>query len=717
MSIDFEQLNPAQQQAVETIEGPIMAIAGAGSGKTRVLTKRISYLVKDIGIPHMNILAITFTNKAAAEMKERIGHELKISTYKMWVSTFHAMCVRILRDHIEKIGYKNDFQILDDDDVLQLVKNIMRYLNVSTKVYDARMVKSLMQKVKTKPDILFEIEHPVQQVISDVLGEYNARLKRNNLVDFDGLLTLTIQLLKQVDDVRNYYHELFQYVHIDEFQDTNDIQYQLIKLLVNEQENIFIVGDEDQSIYAFRGANINNIKKFKKDFPTHQTILLEQNYRSTNTILKVANAIIKNNTDREDKNLFSSQGEGDLVTIYQSVTGRDEVEFVANEILSMNRKMSYNNMAVLYRNNATSRLFEEVFLSKRIPYRIVGNISFFKRKEVKDIMAYLRLLLSDNDELSIARVLSAPKRGIGNVTLDKWIRHRSDFNMTMFEAAKDALQFVGAGQAKKIHQFIEDIIMFRDVFESNDFSDFLDYLLDGSGYYQMLSKDDKKEIRLENIYEFKQLYQDQRNALSNELTKQEVLLYLLEDMSLRSEETKEDVEDGVSLMTLHSAKGLEFDVVFMVTLEMGIFPSSQSLVSLKDVEEERRLMYVGVTRAKKYLYLTHASSRFQYGSFHENDPSIFLSEIPEELVLHKGISVIEKPNTSKHLVVNQQRRSYMKPQKVTKNQLDKGDKVSHVTFGDGVVITVENGKAKIAFRAPHGIKILLKDHPSIKKIS
>jgi DNA helicase-2/ATP-dependent DNA helicase PcrA len=714
-------LNEKQREAVLQTEGPVMAIAGAGSGKTSVLTKRIAYLIFEKHVSPNNILAITFTNKAANEMKQRVRSALGINTYDMWISTFHSMGARILRDYIERLGYKRNFQIIDDDDTQQLVKNLMKKMNIDTKLYNPKIVRNWVLKMKFDETIIHEVEAPFNEILGVLYKQYQAYLFDSNLVDFEDLLLLTIRLLKQEPDVKEYFNKVFQYVLVDEFQDTNNVQYELIKLLVNENKNLFIVGDEDQSIYAFRGANIENINKFKKDFPKYHLVLLEQNYRSTNTILKAANNIIKNNSTRIPKNLYSTKGDGELITHYKAVTARDEVEYIATKIMSMVRKgYSYNDFAILYRANATSRQFEDVFLQKQIPYRIFGNTSFFKRKEIKDFTAYLRFILNNDDAFSFLRVVTVPRRGIGPTSIEKIVNYAADNGLAFSDAIALSSDFLGKSIANKLLAFMELIHDFRAKLDELPFQDYVDYILEHSGYIDMLRSDDKGDVRYENLLEFKTILQE-NNEIYGELSKEEMLTYILEDIALKSEESKEDVIDGVTLMTLHAAKGLEFRVVFIVALEMGMFPLARAFGDRFEFEEERRLMYVGVTRAKEKLFLTNADMRQTYGETLRNMDSKFIEEIPLDLIHKEGYSVViersknvnnvyRKPELKRS--IETRRKALEKSDNI--NNLDKGMKIIHKVFGEGIVVSVAGDHAVIAFASPHGIKTLLKDHPAIQ---
>jgi len=714
----LQNLNEKQREAVLRTEGPVMAIAGAGSGKTSVLTTRIAYLIFEKNVNFANILAITFTNKAANEMKQRVHQMTGINTTQMWISTFHSMCAKILREHIELLGYKKNFQIIDDDDATQLIKSILKKSNYDIKMYVPKIVKSNVQKLKFDYDLIEDIEEPYKGVVKVAFKKYQENLLGNNLVDFEDLLTLTIKLLETNKELKKFYNEKFQYVLVDEFQDTNNVQYKLVSLLVNKNRNLFIVGDEDQSIYAFRGANIENINKFKRDYPDFHLVLLEENYRSTNTILEAANQIIKNNSKRVPKTLFSNLGKGEKIIHFKGVTARDEVEFVALKILEFVRKgYVYNDFAILYRANSTSRMFEEVLMQKQIPYRIYGNASFFKRREIKDFTAYLRLIINLDDAYSFMRVITTPRRGIGGVTLDKLINFAADNNLDLMGAIGRADEILGKSICNKLRDFKNMIIDFRIQLDILSFNDFVDYILDKSGYVKALENDEKGDARYENILEFKTILSE-NEKIYHDLTKEEMLVYLLEDISLKSEESKKDIIDGVTLMTLHSAKGLEFRVVFMVTMEMGMFPLGRSMNSRKDFEEERRLMYVGVTRTKELLFLTNANVRQTFGETNQNKSSCFIDEIKDNLIDTKGYSeYVSKP----YRELNYLSKSSLNTAKLDnlnkykKNDLNKGDKVNHTKFGKGLVISVTGDNCIIAFPHPYGIKKLLKDHPAISK--
>ncbi len=713
----WENLNEQQLKAVKTINGPVMAIAGAGSGKTRVLTRRIAHLIFHHQVSSENILAITFTNKAANEMKNRIYRLLGIHTRHMWVSTFHSMCARILRDHIEFLGYDRRFQIIDDDDTTQLIKVILKRLNLDPKLISPKRLKPHIMNIKYDPSIIADYDDPIRSYLEEIYPAYQKHLKDNNLLDFEDLLVLTIELLKKNKEVREYYHKQFHYVLVDEFQDTNNVQYELVKLLTNESKNLFIVGDEDQSIYAFRGSNIENIRNFQHDFEGAEKILLEQNYRSTNTILKAANHVIKGNKNRIEKNLYSTKGDGEPIIFFKAYTYRDEAEYVAQTIQSLVYKgYRYEDIAVLYRANNTSRVFEDTFIKKHIPYQIVGNLSFFKRKEIKDIVSYLRLIVNPHDGYSYVRVVNEPKRGIGAKTVERLNDFASQEQLSLFDAVLDPDNPLSKRAITQLKAFNDLILTLQNRLEQEDFPRFIETLVDLTGYEKMLMDDDMGEVRYENIMELKNsLLEAQKNYPTED--KFDVLTQMLEDIALKSQEDEQKETNVVTLMTLHAAKGLEFKVVFIVALEQGLFPLHQTLSDQKELEEERRLMYVGMTRTMERLYLTNAQERLVFGSLERQTDSLFVREIHPTLLEFEGLNkVIKRPENTDRMV-------FKKPEvKMSKTMgsntfYRQGDKIMHTTFGKGVVVQVLGKQCKIAFSHPHGVKTLLCDHPSLKKVS
>jgi len=715
----LKNLNQAQKEAVLSIEGPVMAIAGAGSGKTRVLTRRIAHLIDNVGVPKDNILAITFTNKAADEMKTRIASLLSMSTFGMWISTFHSMCARMLREHIEHLGYTRNFQIVDDDDVTQLIKIVMRNLNIDTKTITPNKLKPHVLNLKADPEAVESYEEPLATYLRKVFPLYQKKLKENNLVDFEDLLILTIRLLREQPQIRKHYQKLFQYILVDEFQDTNNLQYDLIRLLSDEKGNVFIVGDEDQSIYAFRGANIDNIRKFKKDYKNVKTVLLEKNYRSTNTILKAANQVIRENKNRIEKTLFSTRGDGEKIHFYKGFNARDEVEYVADTIEKLHRQgYAYEDMAVLYRANSTSRMFEEGFMHKRLPYKVIGNTSFFKRKEIKDIVAYLRLIVNPDDDYSFLRIVNEPRRGIGATTVERLAKHSQSKGLSHYAAIAVEDLPLKTAPIRKLKAFQNIIESLRKQLKNMDFSVFLDELLNLSGYKKSLENDERGDVRYENILELKTMLKETENTYVT-TDKETLLTYVLEDIALKSQEDEENDSDAVSLMTLHAAKGLEFPIVFIAALEQGMFPLYRSMESQSDLEEERRLMYVGLTRAQERLFLTNAKQRQLYGELVANPDSQFVKAIDTSLMKLEGLNREQADNEVRYTRdYNRSKRIRARRESLkqyVENDLNKGDKVVHKTFGEGVVVSVARDQCVIAFSKEHGLKTLMKNHPAIVK--
>lgn len=720
MDMMLKDLNEAQKKAVSKTEGPVMAIAGAGSGKTNVLTRRIAYLINNVGVPKDQILAITFTNKAANEMKVRIAKLLNASTKMMWISTFHSMCARILREHIEYLGYDKHFQIIDDDDTVQLIKSIQKENGIDTKIIDPRKAKTHVLNLKSEEVSLSDYQEPLSDYLKVIYPEYVRRLKNNNLVDFDDLIMLTIKLFKQETTLLTHYQKLFQYILVDEFQDTNNAQYELIRLLGKAHQNVFIVGDEDQSIYAFRGANIENIRRFKRNFNDPEVILLEENYRSTNTILNAANEVIKGNKNRIEKTLFSNRGVGEKITLYKGYDQRDEVYYVAETIARLNQEgIAYDNMAILYRTNALSRMFEEVFMYKKLPYKIVGNTSFFKRKEIKDIVAYLRLMVNPHDDYSFERIVNEPRRGIGAKTMERLKTFGRKTNLSYFEAIGDEANPLGKSPLDKLKTFKSMISQMISTLKSASFNELIDDLLNESGYKAMLKNDDKGDVRYENILELKTMLKESEDTYQSD-DKKTLLTYVLEDIALKSQEDDEQDDNAVTLMTLHSAKGLEFNVVFIVGAEQGLFPLHRSMSNPKEIEEERRLMYVGITRAKEKLFMTNAKSRQHFGEINANPDSMFIAQIDPKHLTYEGLAKTARDNDARYTADLKQTKTYRAKRQSLENKvendIDKGDKVIHKVFGSGVVISVTNDQCKIAFSKDHGIKTLMKDHPAIKKV-
>ena len=637
MSI-YDALNPMQKEAVLHTEGPLLILAGAGSGKTRVLTHRVAYLIDEKQVNPWNILAITFTNKAAGEMRERVDQLVGFGAESIWVSTFHSTCVRILRRHIEYLGYTTNFSIYDSDDQKTLMKQVFKVMDVDTKQFKERSVLGTISSAKDKligPDefLLNAGQDFRQRGIGEIYKEYQKRLRKNNALDFDDLIVKTVELFQNNSEILNYYQERFKYIMVDEYQDTNLAQFKLISLLASKYRNLCVVGDDDQSIYRFRGADIGNILSFEETFPGAKVIKLEQNYRSTQNILNAANGVIRHNRGRKDKTLWTANGEGELIRFKQFVTAREEADFVAREI--RDSVYAYQDQAVLYRTNAQSRLLEERCIFYNVPYRLVGGVNFYQRKEIKDILAYLKTIANGVDDLSVLRIINVPKRGIGATTMGKVTIFASEHGMSLYDALREARQIPGIGKAaEKIGTFIGQMESFRARAQSEDYTiqDLIEGIMDETGYQQELEAEGEVEsqTRLENIEELVNkavsYEEDSEHSTLDEFLEQVALVADIDNM--------DESENRVTLMTLHSAKGLEFPKVYLVGLEDGLFPSMMSINSddKTDMEEERRLCYVGITRAKNELVITSARQRMVNGETRYCKPSRFLEEVPGELL-------------------------------------------------------------------------------------
>lgn len=642
-----QRLNPKQREAAVATEGPLLIMAGAGSGKTRVLTHRIAYLIaKRVAAP-WNILAITFTNKAAREMRDRVSHLVGPSGSDIWVSTFHSMCVRILRRDIERIGYTSNFSILDSGDQLSVIRNIMKEQNIDTKKFEPKAVQATISSAKNElvTPQMFEARTGdyFQTIVANVYTQYQRRLKSNNSCDFDDLIMLTIQLFKDVPEVLDFYQNKFKYIHVDEYQDTNRAQYMLCRMLADKHHNICVVGDSDQSIYRWRGADISNILNFEKDYPEARTILLEQNYRSTSNILEAANQVIKNNMGRKAKNLWTDQAGGEKITVYQGDSEHEEGYFVAREI-KRNRENGrrYGDHAILYRTNAQSRVIEEILIKSEVPYQIVGGTKFYDRKEIKDILAYLRLVSNPDDDTSLLRIINVPKRGLGDTTLAKVQEEASRRGISIYRLLAEGDGLLGDGlyslglssrATTALSGFRYLIANLTAMLEYLSVTELTEKMLEMTEYRLELQRENTLEskARLENIEEFLSVTQEFESRNDDKS-----LVAFLTDLALIADidtmnDSPEEGGDAVVLMTMHSAKGLEFPVVFIVGMEEGVFPGSRAFMDNEEMEEERRLAYVGITRAEKKLYLTCARMRLLYGRTNSNAPSRFLQEIPNEL--------------------------------------------------------------------------------------
>lgn len=688
----LKNLNKEQIEAVKTIDGPVLVMAGAGSGKTKVLTTRIAYLIEE-GIPSYNILAITFTNKAATEMRDRVSN--LIGDVSSFIGTFHSLGVRIIRENHDILGLPNNFTIIDSDDTNTIIKKLLKEMNLDSKQYSPSYVRNRISFIKNQMltdgelDRLFNT--PMDKVVVEVYHRYNNKLKTSASVDFDDLLLLPVNLFKERKDILEYYQDKYRYILIDEYQDTNPVQYKLSVMLSNKYKNIFVVGDMNQSIYAFRQADFRNISNFEKDFKGAKVIKLEHNYRSTNNILSAANEVIKHNTERKDLKLFSDNGDGVKIKYMRAYDEKHEIALVIDEIKHLLSE-GYKNedIAILYRTNAQSRAIEDVFLAKGIPYKVFGSYYFYNRKEIKDLISYLRLIYNPHDEISLRRVINTPKRGIGESAIAAIEERANQQNISMFDALETRKEL-------EFKEIIEDLIKRS---ESLSLTELIDEVLERSGMKKELesSKALEDEIRLENLMEVKSI-----TASFEERTGSANLGDFLEEVSLIAD-ISNHTEDGdvVTLMTLHSAKGLEFPVVFLVGMEEGLFPHNMSLME-NNLEEERRLCYVGITRAKERLYLTNAKRRMLYGKENMNIPSRFISEIDEKLIEKIGPKEENKVIDKKQMYTNDN------------NDITEGSIISHEQYGTGVVVKCDGSLISVAFKT--GIKKLMKNHKSIKKIN
>ncbi len=697
--MDLSKLNKQQLEAVKHIDGPMLVLAGAGSGKTKVLTSRIAYLIEN-GVNPDNILAITFTNKAAKEMKEREIRLIGNLAKGIQISTFHSLGLRLIKENYIKLGYKSNFVILDSDDTLTVVKKIMKELNLNPKFYNARDIRNKISSAKNEllsPEEYAKMEFDKNIIL--VYERYNHKLKINNSLDFDDLLILPIKLFKNNPEVLKYYQDKYKYVLIDEYQDTNEAQYIFSKMLCNNHKNIFVVGDNDQAIYAFRGANYKNILNFEKDYPNCKVILLEENYRSTQNILDAANSVIKHNKMRKDKNLWCNNDIGSKVKYVKVDSDKEECAYVSDKIKELhNNNVNYEDIAILYRTNAQSRLIEEEMLRNGIPYRIVGSFYFYNRKEIKDLLCYLRLINNNYDDVSLLRVINTPKRGIGEKTLDNLAKRANDKNCSLFEAIESGKELT----------FKNLILKMQKECESLTLTDMVELVLKESGMREELvnEKTLEAEIRLENLEEFKSItkgYEEEYGVIS--------LTDFLNEISLVSDISEhQDSNNRVSLMTIHAVKGLEFDNVFIVGMEEGIFPHYNSINegTQAAIEEERRLCYVAITRAKKNLWMLNAKRRMLFGNTQINMPSRFMDEI--------DMRYMETENNKSDII---SRTSNFVKGNMFRNEdvsYEVGDHVRHDEFGEGVVVSVDKLLVTIAFPHPYGIKKIMAKHKSITKI-
>lgn len=643
----LQGMNDKQSEAVLATEGPLLIMAGAGSGKTRVLTHRIAYLIEDKGVNPWRILAITFTNKAAREMKERVGKLLDPELARdVWVSTFHALCVRILRRDIEKLGMNRAFTIADPAEQKTLVKHILADLNLDPKRYDPKALLSTISNAKndlqTPEDYAKAAASPFEQVTASVYAEYQKRLRSDQALDFDDLIMQTILLFKQEPETLEFYQRKFQYIHVDEYQDTNEAQYQLVHMLADGYRNLCVVGDADQSIYGWRGANMQNILDFQKDYPDAQVVMLEQNYRSTKTILQAANDVIKNNKKRQVKTLWTENKTGDKITYYRAQSELDEAYFVIKTIEGemADHHRRYGDFAILYRTNAQSRAIEEAFVKSNIPYKMVGGHKFYDRKEIRDALAYFRLVINPYDDMSFNRIVNEPKRGIGATSLEKLQAFANQNGWSLLEAAQNAELSQVSGKARtSLATFGETIAKLADKRASGSVTELMEGILDDTGYLPQLKNAGTVEAdtRIENLQELLSVTQQFDARYEPEDEQSDLFVDFIADLALVSDQ--DDIEEDaqeVTLMTLHAAKGLEFPVVFLVGMEEGLFPMSRSAMNESEMEEERRLAYVGITRAKNKLYISNAYARMLYGQRQNNPQSRFIDEIEPELLATTG---------------------------------------------------------------------------------
>lgn len=690
----LDNLNKEQLKAVTTTEGPLLVMAGAGSGKTKVLTTRIAYLISECNVSPETILAITFTNKAAKEMKDRVVNMLGHLAYKIQISTFHSFGLSIMKKHYDKLGYQKNFTIIDADDVLTLIKKILKEYNYDPKIYNPKGIRNQISGAKNQlldaQSYAKYANSEYEQIVLKVYKRYEEKLKTNNSLDFDDLLMQPIVLFKKHPEVLKEYQEQFKYILIDEYQDTNEAQYILTKLVSAKYKNICVVGDSDQSIYSFRGSNYKNILNFEKDYQNAKVILLEKNYRSTKNILNVANDIIKNNKLRKEKNLWTDNEEGLKVTYHRSENEKDEAFYVTSEINKLKQTDPLSEIAVLYRTNAQSRNIEDYFLKENIPYKVVGSIYFYKRKEIKDLIAYLNVLYNPCDDISLLRVINVPKRGIGNKTIENLVAKANNENKSIYEV-------ITAGKELEFKNIIEKINSLR---ENLSLTELIDLVLNETGMKNELvsEKTLEAEVRLENLNEFKSITRNFEDSSGN-ISLEDFLM----EISLVSDiEEHKNNNNVVTLMTVHAAKGLEFNNVFIVGLEESIFPHVNSFDANDDIEEERRLCYVAVTRARKKLWLVNAKRRTIYGKDSANPPSRFIKEISD--IYLDSSEEKNRPVLNKEDMID------------TSAEYNVGDKVEFPSFGQGIIVAMDTRILTVAFAHPIGIKKLIKGHKNIRKV-
>ena len=712
----LEKLNKRQIEAVKYVNGPLLVLAGAGSGKTKVLTTRIAYLIS-LGVDPDNILAITFTNKAAGEMKSRISKLVGFSSKFMQISTFHSFGLKIIKENYDYLGYDKNFFVFDADDSLTIIKKILKDKNIDPEKFNPRAIRSQISKLKN--DLIDSKKYSsyalteFDKVVLEVYKKYESELIKNNSLDFDDLLILPIKLFENRTDILESYQEKYKYILIDEYQDTNEAQYKLTKLLASKYQNICCVGDNDQAIYGFRGANYKNILNFEKDYKNALVIKLEENYRSTTTILDAANSVIKNNKNRKSKNLYSNLGVGEKITYYRANSGLDEVKFVTDKIKDLiHDNVSLNDIVVLYRTNAQSRIFEDGLMKANIPYRIIGGLNFYSRMEIKNLLAYLRIICNSQDNVSLERIINVPKRGIGTKTVSNLYDKSYLFNISLYDA-------IDSGKELVFKNMIEELKTKKDTMS---LVEFIDLVLDKSGLKKELvdEKSLEADVRLENLEEFKSVaksFEDEMGVVSLED-------FLLTVSLITDNNDLKEESNAVSLMTVHAVKGLEFDYVFVVGMEEGLFPHQNSLFNEEDLEEERRLCYVAITRCKKKLYISNARIRLMYGTEQVYPVSRFIKEIQEDL-LEKESKFVKNDEKNRKIDYNDSSEKI----NVRNNYIESecnykvGDLVYHEIFGMGTVTSIlvnekdpKKTLLKIAFKLPYGIKTLIYSHKSLRKV-
>ena len=693
--MNLEGLNEVQKEAVIKTDGPLLILAGAGSGKTKVLTTKVAYLIEK-GVAPTNILAITFTNKAAKEMKERIYKLVGSDAYNIQISTFHSFGLKIVKENYNLLGYEKNFTILDSDDTLSVIKKIMKQMNIDIKQLNPRYVKNNISSAKNELIEPSEYEKLIsvdyEKIIAKIYNQYQKELVKNNSLDFDDLLMLPIKLFREYPRVLKVYQERFKYILIDEYQDTNEAQYLLTKMISALYKNICVVGDNDQSVYSFRGANYKNILNFEQDYKDAKVIMLEQNYRSTKTILNAANSVIKNNEFRKDKNLWSDKEEGKKIKYYRAYDEKHEGDYVISEIRKLlEQGYREDEIAVIYRTNAQSRVLEEQFLKSGLPYKIVGSFFFYNRKEIKDLIAYLKVIYNEKDDVNVERIINVPKRGIGTKTINNLVNRASIEGISIYDA-------IETGKELEFKKIIEEL---KQASENVSLTELIDLVLDKSGIKAELESEKSLEadIRLENLEEFKSItksFEEKEGLVSLEDFLNEITL--VSDVEEHKNET-----NRITLMTMHAVKGLEFDVVFIVGMEEGIFPHANSSFDKQDLEEERRLCYVAITRAKKELYIINAKRRMLYGKDSINPPSRFINEIDSEYI------ETDEKNVTKKI----DKESMLFDEDVTYNI---GEMVKQDSYGEGIVVGIDDKFVTIAFTYPTGTKKFLKNHKSIRRV-